>query len=63
MKTPTEAELAAQMASWARAEVEIGSDADEAAYRDAMARGDTEALAALIQKGRDRVAALDRMKP
>ena len=63
MKGLSWAEWAAQRASWVRAEVEMGSDADEAAFREAMADGDTEAQAALIQKGKDRLAALDKETP
>jgi len=48
----------AQAASWARAEAGFGSDADEAAYRNAFRRGDGEALARLNAESAARVKAL-----
>jgi len=48
----------AQSASWARSEAGFGSDADEAAYRDAFRRGDGEALARLNAESTARVKAL-----
>jgi hypothetical protein len=51
----TEAEWAAQRASFARAEVGFGSDRDEAHYRRAVASGDREEIARLNQEAEDRV--------
>jgi len=48
----------AQAASWARAEAGFGSDADEAAYRDAFRRGDGEALARINAESAARVKVL-----
>ena len=48
----------AQAASWARAEAGFGSDADEAEYRDALRRGDGDALARLNAESAARVKSL-----
>lgn len=60
--TPAEraAMLAAQRRSALLAEAAFGSDRDEAAYRDALARGDTETLARLKAEAETRVAAARR---
>ena len=54
-KPMTESELAAQKASYARGEVGMGSDRDEAAYRAAAARGDRSTMARMDQEAEDRV--------
>ena len=51
----TEAELAARRASFVRGEIGIGSDRDEAAYRDAFRRGDKAEMARLVQASEERV--------
>lgn len=51
----TEAERAAQQASWARGEVGMGSDRDEAEYRAAVRSGDRAAQRRLDQEAEDRV--------
>lgn len=45
---------------WVRAEAAFGSDADEAAYRAAVAAGDTEMVAKLEAEAEARVAAVER---
>lgn len=51
----TEAEMAAQQASWARGEVGMGSDRDEAAYRAAVQSGDKAEQARLDRAAEERV--------
>ncbi len=46
-----------QRRSFVRAEIGFGSDADEAAYRAALARGDTEEMARLDAESKERIAA------
>ena len=54
----------AQKESFVRAEVGFGSDADEAAYRDAYRSGDTETLRRLQAEETARLAQFDkRNKP
>ncbi len=55
----TEAELKAQRESFVRAEVGMGSDRDEAAFRAAMDRGDKAEMARLEAEG---LARMDRLK-
>ena len=50
-----EAEHRAQARSFVIAEAGFGSDADEAAYRDALSRKDTETLARLDAKSAERM--------
>ena len=58
----TEEELRAQRRSWVSSEAAWGSDADEAAYRDAYDRGDTEEITRLDAAAeKRRQAALKRM--
>lgn len=47
----------AQRRSFALAEAEFGTDADETAYREAVATGDTEAIARLDREAKARRAA------
>lgn len=51
----TDAELAAQKASFVRGEIGMGSDRDETAYRAAAARGDRSTMARMDQEAEDRV--------
>lgn len=52
---PSEAELAAQRASFARGEIGMGSDRDEAAYRAAVRSGDEAEQQRLDREAEDRV--------
>ena len=54
-KPMTDAEWAAQKASFVRGEVGMGSDRDEAAYRAALASGDRATISRLNQEAEDRV--------
>lgn len=54
------AELEAQRRSYVRAEAGFGSDADERAMRDAMARGDKAEIKRLDMEAEARMAAVDR---
>ena len=54
------AELEAQRRSYVRAEAGFGSDADERAIRDAMARGDKAEIKRLDMEAEARTAAVDR---
>ena len=56
----TIAELKAQRRSYVRAEAGFGSDADERAMRDAMARGDKAEIKRLDMEAEARMAAVDR---
>lgn len=51
--------LRQQRASFVRGEAGLGSDADEAAWRKAMAEGDIEAIARLRAEEQARIAAAD----
>lgn len=51
----TDAELAAQRASFVRGEVGMGSDRDEAAYRAAVRSGDRAEMRRLDQEAEERV--------
>lgn len=51
--------MEAQRRSWARGEVGIGSDADEAAYSQALRDGDQEAVARLQAESDARVKGFD----
>lgn len=51
----TPAEIEAQRRSFARAEAGFGSDADEAAYRAALVRGDEPELRRLRRQADERV--------
>ena len=55
----TRAEVEAQRRSFVRAEIGLGSDADEIAYRSALASGDQEALAKLNKEAEARMAQVD----
>ena len=61
--TPAErsAMIRAQAASFARAEAGFGSDADEAAWREAHRTGDTKTLKLLEAEAAARVLAVDRV--
>lgn len=49
----------AQRESWCRAELGFGTDADEAEYRAALARGDEETMIRLEREARERIARFD----
>lgn len=53
--------IRAQAASFARAEAGFGSDADEAAWREAHRTGDTKTLKRLEAEAAARVLAVDRV--
>lgn len=57
--TPEERD--AQCRSFVRGQLGFGSDADEAAYRDALAKGDTPALARLEAEAQARMSAADAL--
>lgn len=57
----TAEEIDIQRRSYGRAEAEIGSDADEAAYRAAVSRGDAHEIERLDRAAAARVAAYDRI--
>jgi hypothetical protein len=52
----TDAELEAQRRSWVRGEMGLGSDADEAAYREALRDGDAATLDRLDREAAKRMA-------
>ena len=54
MPPPTPEQIAASRRSWVIAETAIGSDADEAAYREAFDAGDTARMARLDAEGQAR---------
>lgn len=56
----TEAELAAQRASFVRGQVGMGSDRDEAEYRAAARSGDRETMDRLDAESQARVKAPDK---
>lgn len=58
----TEVELKAQRDSWVRGEIGFGSDADESAYREALATGDAEALARLKTEAENRMNFFDKTR-
>ena len=51
-------EIAAQRRSFVLAEAGFGSDADEAEYRDALRRGDEDAIRHCHEKSERRIAAV-----
>lgn len=56
----TRKEVEEQRRAYARAEAGFGSDADEAAYASALARGDKAEIERLDLEAQNRMAAVDR---
>lgn len=61
LRPATEEELRAQRESWVRGEAGIGDDAEEAAWRDATARGDQAELDRLEARAKRRIEIAEEM--
>lgn len=60
-RSATPAERAAQRRSWVASEIAMGSDSDEAAYREAFRRGDAHTMARLEREADCRRARAERV--
>ena len=60
-RSATPAERAAQRKGWVVSEIAMGSDSDEAAYREAFRNGDTHAMARLEREADCRRARAERV--